>query len=116
MRIVYMFFKLRTPNPETNPLPFHEEYDFGLDGVPVLLACLALAVIHPGRVLVGPDSEIPKGAAKKQLKRQEKEEKAQRKLAKKGITDHEMGYIGGSMNQIELGRYGASDEHLIGRT
>lgn len=95
----------------------------------MFLACLALAIIHPGRALVGPDSNIPRGAAKKELKRWEKEQKARRKSGKKGITDEDMGtytriedtgyntgYNNNAMNQMELGRYGGSDEHLMSRT
>ena len=81
----------------------------------MFLACLILSIIHPGRFLVGPESEIPGGKAKKALKQQEKEEKAQRKLAKNGISDHDMRYQNNAMNDMELGRLGGSDENLIGR-
>lgn len=51
----------------------------------MFLAILLLNVFHPGRVLVGPDSEFPKltRKQKKEMKREEKEEKRRRKAGKK---------------------------------
>lgn len=71
-------------SPETNPIPFHEEYIYALDCFPMMVALLILAIFHPGRYLVGPDSEFvrlsrkeKKAAkqAKKEAKRQAKEQK-----------------------------------------
>ena len=69
-----------------------EIYEYLLDAGPMMLAALVLAVLHPGLFLVGPESTFPRGKAKKELKRQEKE----RKAAGKAGTSYEMepGYKG----------------------
>ncbi|KAH8590580.1 RTA1 like protein-domain-containing protein [Bisporella sp. PMI_857] len=71
--------------PEKNPIPFHEAYFLVLDCLMMLIACIALNFVHPGRFLVGQWSEFPKGptrkekkaakAAKKEANKQAKEEK-----------------------------------------
>lgn len=69
---------------ENNVMLNNEEYPLMLDGFPMLLACLALNVLHPGLVLRGPDSEFPRftRAEKKVLKQKKKEEKLLAKQAK----------------------------------
>lgn len=59
-----------------------------LDALPMLLAFVALNIMHPGYILKGPDGEFPKvtRAEKKAIKQQKKEEKAQRKAAKNGTS------------------------------
>jgi hypothetical protein len=46
----------------------NENFAFGLDALPMLIALLLLNVAHPGWVLYGPDSEFPR------LTRKEKKE------------------------------------------
>lgn len=47
-------------SPTTNPIPYHEAYSYALDAFPMMVCFLLLAIMHPGRALVGPDSELPK--------------------------------------------------------
>lgn len=56
-----------------------------LDATPMFLALLILNVIHPGRVLQGPDSEFPRVSRKekKRIKREKKEAKRAEKERKK---------------------------------
>lgn len=51
----------------------------------MMIAALVLAIVHPGRFLVGPESEFPRKtrAEKKAAKREKKEAKAQKKAMKK---------------------------------
>jgi hypothetical protein len=71
-------------NP-SNPVPFHEAYSYALDAFPMMLAILALAVVHPGRVLSGPESEFPhlSRKEKKAVKQAKKDEKKASKEEKK---------------------------------
>lgn len=70
-------------------MPFHEEYTYALDCFPMMVALLILAIWHPGRYLVGPDSEFPKvsrkekKAAKAERKAAKREEKEALKMAKR---------------------------------
>lgn len=104
-------------DPAKNKLPFREGYQFGLDAVPMSIALLILAVVHPGLALKGPESEFPSRKERKAAKKVVKEEKKRVKEAKKmGIVvdtpmkgahvressghglmeaDVEMGYTGG---------------------
>jgi hypothetical protein len=52
----------------------------------MMLALFVLAVFHPGRFLVGPDSEFPKltRADKRALKEQQKAEKTEMKSRSEG--------------------------------
>jgi hypothetical protein len=93
MRIIFRLVEFGPGVNHYNPMLGNEIYPFMLDAFPMLLAFVALNVMHPGYVLQGPDSEFPrltraeKKAMKKQKKddkRQRKEEKQQRKAAKKG--------------------------------
>ncbi|GJC86352.1 putative lipid transporter atnI [Colletotrichum liriopes] len=65
--------------PEENPIPFTEAYSYALDAFPMMLALLILGIIHPGRVLQGPNSDFPRKGCRE--KRKEKKEKKQAKRA-----------------------------------
>lgn len=54
-----------------------------LDAAPMLLAGIILSIIHPGMVLVGPESEFPSRKEKKAMKKANKEAKKARKAEKK---------------------------------
>lgn len=43
----------------SNPLLTNEAYFYVLEAMPMLLAIFAFNVVHPGSVLVGPESEMP---------------------------------------------------------
>ena len=90
-RIIYRLLEFsRGVDPSTNPLPFHEVYVLALDATPMLLASIILSIIHPGIVLVGPESEFPSRKEKKAMKKANKEakkaRKAEKKLGQKGTT------------------------------
>ena len=40
-------------------LPNHEAYQYCLDSSPMLIALVALNVVHPGRLMPGKDSDMP---------------------------------------------------------
>lgn len=61
---------------------FNEAYVYCLDATPMFLALLMLGVMHPGRVLVGPESEFPQLSRKE--KKMLKQEKNSLKREKKG--------------------------------
>ncbi|KAF5561037.1 phospholipid-translocating ATPase [Fusarium phyllophilum] len=85
IRIIYRLIEFGPGVNEHNQLLIHEEYPLGLDATPILIALVLLNIMHPGFVLRGPDSEIPKLSRKekKALKQQKKMEKKQAKEAKK---------------------------------
>ena len=83
-RIIYRLLEFsRGVDPSTNPLPFHEVYVLALDAAPMLLAGIILSIIHPGMVLVGPESEFPSRKEKKAMKKANREAKKTRKAEKK---------------------------------
>lgn len=63
-----------------NKLPYEEGYALGLDAVPMVLAILILAVVHPGLVLQGEGSEFP---SRKERKAEKKARKAEVKEQKR---------------------------------
>lgn len=77
VRVIFRLIEFSAGTTSSNPLPYHEVYFYVLEATPMLLAISAFAISHPGRTLVGKDSEIPKAlwrqkrALKKALKRQE---------------------------------------------
>ena len=54
---------------ENGPIPTNESYLYGLEATPMLLCVLLLALFHPGRFLVGPDSEFSKLRVEKGARR-----------------------------------------------
>ncbi|KAF2815906.1 uncharacterized protein BDZ99DRAFT_484717 [Mytilinidion resinicola] len=91
IRIIYRLVEYSRGSNPNNPLPFHEAYVYALDATPMMLAVLVLAVGHPGRVLVGPESHFPslsrkeKRAAKRAKKAEKAERKAGRREGKRGV-------------------------------
>ncbi|OAL53937.1 hypothetical protein IQ07DRAFT_629082 [Pyrenochaeta sp. DS3sAY3a] len=65
--------------PGDNQLPFKEGYALGLDAFPMLTAVTLLAIMHPGLVLKGPESEFP---SRKERKAEKKAKKQEKKMAK----------------------------------
>lgn len=88
LRIFFRLAEFSAGTDISNPLPYHEGYALGLDAVPMTLAILILAVIHPGLALRGPESEFPsrkeRKAEKKKIKAEKKALKAEKKMAKRG--------------------------------
>ncbi|PSK54048.1 Protein RTM1 [Elsinoe australis] len=85
VRIVYRIAEYAGGIKPSNPVPFHEVYSYALDAFPMMVAILLIAIFHPGRYLVGPDSEFIKVSRKekKAIKMQKREEKKAEKLATK---------------------------------
>ncbi|CAK7235066.1 hypothetical protein SBRCBS47491_009163 [Sporothrix bragantina] len=89
----------------SNPVPFHEAYGYAMDALPMAICLLLLAVMHPGRLLTGPDADLPHMSRKekkaaKQAKKQEKAQlKAQRNQLATGKSHVEMeNFLGDSAN------------------
>lgn len=78
VRVIFRIVEFAGGVTLDNPIPFHEEYTYALDCFPMMAALLILAIYHPGRYLVGPESEFPKKS-----RRQKKAEKAELKEAKR---------------------------------
>lgn len=92
--------------PEHNPIHRSEAYFMVLDALPVLMACVLLNVVHPGRILQGDGSEFPKGPSrkeKKEAKRVVKEEKKEAKRAKK--EERKFKKSGKKVDDVELGTF-----------
>ena len=57
MRIVFRICEYSSGLHST--IPNHEAYQYCLDSLPMLLALVALNVVHPGRIMPGKKSDIP---------------------------------------------------------
>ncbi|TVY31867.1 hypothetical protein LSUB1_G008679 [Lachnellula subtilissima] len=82
IRIIYRLAEYGPGVSLSNPLPTHEAFFYCLDALPIFLAIAIMNVIHPGHVLVGPDSDFPRlsRAQKKAAKAEKKAKKAGAKL------------------------------------
>jgi hypothetical protein len=102
-RIIYRLVEFSAGlDPDSNPLPFHEWYFYVFDAAPMFLALVLMNLVHPGRILVGPDSEFLKGKSRKEkreAKRARKEaakaNKAQRKAAREDVEVEETTIVSG---------------------
>ncbi len=67
----------------------NEAYLLGLEATPMLIACLMLAVVHPGFLLQGKNSEFPRltRTEKKANKRAKKYAKTRSKSVSRGDND-----------------------------
>ncbi|KAH8693932.1 RTA1 like protein-domain-containing protein [Talaromyces proteolyticus] len=111
IRIIFRLAQYARGTDVNNPVLTHEWYEYMWDAVPIFLALLALIIFHPGRVLVGPDSEFPhiSRKEKKRLKREKKEAKRAQKEAKKA------GGRWGWRSKGEKGRDSIAFESLSGQ-
>lgn len=102
-RIIYRLVEFAAGTGPSNPLPNHEVYVYVFDMTPMLIALVALSALHPGYVLVGPESSFPKltKAEKKMKKEQRKVEKAEKKQVK---ADRKAGAGGASWGMQDMGR------------
>ncbi|KAK3361763.1 RTA1 like protein-domain-containing protein [Lasiosphaeria ovina] len=90
VRIIFRIAEFARGLKPENPIPFHEEYTYALDCFPMMVALLILAVFHPGRYLVGPESEFPR-LSRKEKKAAKQEKKGAKRLAKEqGTGDKNM--------------------------
>ncbi|KAL5359568.1 RTA1 like protein-domain-containing protein [Aspergillus floccosus] len=99
VRIIFRLCQFSRGTDPNNPVLTHEFYEYVFDAVPMVLALVALNLIHPGMVLQGPDSEFPRISRKekKRLRREKKEKKRQEKL--NGSDSHGHGFESLSMQE-----------------
>ncbi|KAI9826787.1 MAG: hypothetical protein M1819_007258 [Sarea resinae] len=107
VRIIFRMCEYAQGTSASNPVPNHEAYEYCLDAMPMLFAVFLMNFTHPGRVLVGPESEFPRISRKekKRLKAEKKADKVARKAAKKSGRRHGGG--GDWQNQA-----GSGDVHV----
>jgi len=72
VRIIYRIAEYAGGLKPSNPVPFHEAYSYALDAFPMMVALLLLAIFHPGRVLQGPQSQLPSRKERREAKKQRK--------------------------------------------
>lgn len=83
-----------------------------LDAVPMSFALLVMSIGHPGRTLVGPDSEFPH-LTRKEKKAAKAAKKAEKRGMKLGnLTGEQLGYERGDSAQFELLQHGSSYQDL----
>ncbi|RFU35114.1 hypothetical protein B7463_g1244, partial [Scytalidium lignicola] len=83
MRIIYRLDEFAAGlDPTKNKLPYHEVYFYVLDALPMFIAIGLMNIIHPGSVLVGPESEFPKGPSRKEKKAIKAAKKAEKQAVK----------------------------------
>ncbi|GKT45369.1 putative lipoate-protein ligase A [Colletotrichum spaethianum] len=85
IRIIFRLVEFGPGANSDNPILTNENYAFGLDALPMVLALVLLNAMHPGIVLRGENSEFPRLSRKekKQMKLERKAAKKESKLAKK---------------------------------
>jgi len=92
MRIIFRLVEFAAGlDPAKNPIPYHEAYFLVLDCLPMLICCFLINAVHPGRVLIGDNSEFPKGPTRKEkkaLKKAKKEAKLQAKEEDKAAKNN----------------------------
>ncbi|KAG9504856.1 hypothetical protein J7337_004835 [Fusarium musae] len=59
VRIIYRLIEFSGGMGQDNALVTHEVYFYILEAAPMFLALLAFNVIHPGRIMTGPNSDMP---------------------------------------------------------
>jgi hypothetical protein len=86
VRIIFRLCEFGPGVNINNPILRDENYQFVLDGFPMLLALVLLNVVHPGTVLRGPESDFPRLSRKekKAIRREKKEQKMLARQRKKG--------------------------------
>ncbi|KAH6995832.1 RTA1 like protein-domain-containing protein [Ilyonectria sp. MPI-CAGE-AT-0026] len=59
IRIIYRLVEFSGGLGQDNALTTHEAYFYALEAVPMLLAIGAFNIMHPGKLMTGPNSEMP---------------------------------------------------------
>ncbi|KAM0329239.1 hypothetical protein ACHAQA_004541 [Verticillium albo-atrum] len=85
IRIVFRLIEFKPGTDWDSDILTHEYYALALDATPMLLGLLLLNVVHPGWVLRGPESELPRTTRreKKRIKQEKKQAKTAAKLEAK---------------------------------
>jgi hypothetical protein len=77
VRIIFRLVEFGPGVSRDNPVLTNENFVFGLDALPMVIALGLLNIFHPGLVLRGSDSEFPRLTRKeKTARKQEKKERA----------------------------------------
>lgn len=116
IRIIYRLVEFSAGTGTNNPLPTHEAYFYALDAVPMVIAASIMNILHPGQVLIGPESEFPKKMSRRErkaAKTAKKEAKRQRKHEYGGIPPE---YNNGTGDEIKNLRPNSDSETTIIRT
>jgi len=61
IRVIFRLVEFGGGASQSNPILTNEAYPLGLDALPMFIALLILNIVHPGLVLKGPESNLPKG-------------------------------------------------------
>ena len=77
IRIIYRLVEFSHGTKSNDPIRNHEVYMYVLDALPMALALFVMVVCHPGRTLVGPESEFPKSPTRKEKKAAKKAREAE---------------------------------------
>jgi len=87
-RIIYRIieFSAGSQSKLSNTISNNEWFAYVFDSMPMFFALALFNVFHPGRTLVGPESEFPK--LTKEEKKQKKMEKKLKKIEKKEAKKH----------------------------
>ncbi|KAM0284287.1 hypothetical protein ACHAQH_002080 [Verticillium albo-atrum] len=85
VRIIFRLYEFKPGSDFNSDILTNEYYALGLDALPMFLGLLLLNIVHPGWVLRGPDSELPrtKRREKMQIRLEKREAKAAAKSAAK---------------------------------
>lgn len=59
VRIIYRLIEFSGGMGDNNPLVTHEVYFYILEAVPMFMALLTFNIVHPGRIMQGPLSDMP---------------------------------------------------------
>ncbi|KAL2840670.1 RTA1 like protein-domain-containing protein [Aspergillus pseudoustus] len=91
VRIIFRLAQYARGTDVNNPALRYEWFEYVWDAAPMFLALVILNLVHPGRVLRGPDSEFPRLSRreKKQLKREKKEAKRTEREERKQRRFHQ---------------------------
>jgi hypothetical protein len=110
VRIVFRLAEFSAGTDVSNRLPYEEGYALGLDASMMVLAAFILAVIHPGMVLKGPESEFP---SRKERKAEKKAKKAAKKAEKRERKELKRNGKGG-VEYADTERQQSGSQSLVG--
>ncbi|WQF85688.1 Putative RTA-like protein [Colletotrichum destructivum] len=107
IRIIFRLVEFGPGADIDNPILTNENYAFGLDALPMVLALVLLNAVHPGIVLREENSEFPRPsrAEKKQAKLDRNAAKRESKLAKKAAKNEKKAGI-----EVDDGEYVIMEE------
>ncbi|PSN64980.1 RTA1 domain-containing protein [Corynespora cassiicola Philippines] len=99
LRIIYRLVEFADGLNADGTFMKHEYYIYILDALPMFLALLLLSLYHPGKVLLGPDSEFPKLTKREKQEAKRRSNKGQERLNSPYVTDVV------PLTNIEMDRY-----------